>query len=93
MYGGQGSGWRCRWPKKETRTAAETHTRTRQTYMWPDMHMPVDIRIELRVTGLSVGGHLPAGLQGVQRGHRNGTANVPDDQLDGVQQLRVGVLR
>lgn len=55
--------------------------------MRPDMRVPVDVRVELRVAGLPVGGHLLAGLPGVQRGNRNGTAHVPDDQLDRVQQL------
>lgn len=61
--------------------------------MRSDMRVPAHVRAQFRVTGVPVGGHLRAGLQGVQRGHRDGAAHVPDDQLDGVQQLRVGVLR
>lgn len=61
--------------------------------MRSDMRVPVDVRVELRVVGLPVGGHLLAGLQGVQRGHRNDADHVPNDQLDRVQQLRMGVLR
>jgi len=57
------------------------------------MRVPAYVRVELRVAGIPVRGHLRARLQGVQRGHRDGAAHVPDDQLDGVQQLRVGVVR
>lgn len=61
--------------------------------MRSDMRVPAHVRAQFRVAGVPVGGHLRAGLQGVQRGHRDGAAHVPDDQLDSVQQLRVGVLR
>jgi len=57
------------------------------------MRVSAHVRVELRVAGVPVRGHLRARLQGVQRGHRDGAAHVPDDQLDGVQQLRVGVMR
>ncbi|CAI6365692.1 unnamed protein product [Macrosiphum euphorbiae] len=57
------------------------------------MRVPAYVRVEFRVAGVPVRGHLRARLQGVQRGHRDGAANVPDNQLDGVQQLRVGVMR
>lgn len=61
--------------------------------MRPDMRVPIDVRVELRVAGLPVRGRLPAGIQGVQRGHRDGTDHVPDHQLDGVQHVRVDVVR
>jgi len=51
------------------------------------MRVPAYVRAELRVAGVPVGGHLRARLQSFQRGHRDGSAHVPDDQLDGVQQL------
>lgn len=57
------------------------------------MRVPADVRAQLRVAGLPVGGHLPAGVQGVQRGHRDGADHVPHGQLDHVQHVRVGVLR
>lgn len=61
--------------------------------MRSDMRVPIDVRVKLRVAGLPVGGHLPTGIQGVQRGHRNGANHVSDRQLDSVQQLRVDVVR
>lgn len=57
------------------------------------MRVSAYVRIELRIAGVLVGGHLRARLQGVQRCHRDSTAHVPDDQLDRVQQLRLGVMR
>jgi len=81
VYGGQGPGrqqWR-RWPEEETRTTPEAHTRTGQAHMRSDMRVPANVRAQLSVTGVLVGGHLCAGLQGVQRGHRDGADHVPDD--------------
>lgn len=60
--------------------------------MRTDMRVPTDVRVELRVTGVPIGGHLLAGIPSVQRSHREGAHNVPDHQLDGVQQLRMGVV-
>lgn len=94
IYGGQGprQQWRKR-QEEETRTAPKTHTRTGQAHMRSDMRMSINVRVELRVAGVPVGGHLLAGLQGIQRSHRNSAYHVPDDQLVGVQQLRMGVMR
>lgn len=92
VYGGQGPGQQQRRPKKESRTTAETHSRTGQAHMRPDMRMPVDIRVELCVTGLPVSGYLLARLQGVQCGNRNSTDHVSNNQLDRIQQLRMGFL-
>lgn len=61
--------------------------------MRPDMRMSIDVRVKFRVAGVPVGGHLLARLQGVQRGHRNSAYHVPDDRLDGFQQLRMGIMR
>lgn len=58
-----------------------------------DMRMPVDIRVELRIVNLSVGSHLLARLQGVQCSHRDGATHVPDHQLDGIQHLRMDIVR
>lgn len=61
--------------------------------MRSDMRLSADVRVELRVAGLPVGGHILAGLPGFQRRHRDGADHVPHHQLDDVQHLRVGVLR
>lgn len=61
--------------------------------MRANMRVSADVRVELRVAGVPVRGRLHAGLQGVQRGHRDGAGDVPDRELDAVQQLRVGVVR